>query len=622
MGIQEVKKLHPGKEKQRYISQLLDDIYTLDILLEEDLFEKKSMYIGAEQEFCLVDKNWRPANKALDLLERVQHRQFTTELALYNLEINSSAQPLKAGCFKKLENELTQLLEYGRSKAEEIDIKLILTGILPSINFNHVNLSFMTPMVRYNVLNDAIRKMRKQNFEIHIQGLDEIHLKHNSIIYEGCNTSFQAHLQIVPENFKTAYNWAQYISGPVLAIAANSPLLLRKQLWHETRIALFCQSVDTRTTSFLLNDREPRVGFGRGWQQGNAAAYFKDSVTRFKSIISKDMNEYSSVQLEQGKIPKLSALQLHNGTDYRWNRLCYGTQQLKPHLRIENRYLPSGPTVKDEMANFCFWVGLMHNMPEELNNLEEQVPFYVAKLNFFNAARLGLESPIIWKKKAISARKLIADELLPLAYEGLVKVGIDASVVNYYLNILQKRIFTHTGAEWILTNYRKITNKHSPSIATKLITRALHENTAKYDCVADWPALPQKKYFRVENHPTVSAYMKTHMLTVSADETLQMVKKIMEWNFIHHVPVVKNQQELLGIISWTDIQNAEAKGIKSSQSIRKIFQKPVLSIQKHQTMVEAEKLMSENKISCLPVTHENMLMGIVTKKDIEAWKQY
>lgn len=622
MGIQEVKKLHPGKEKQRYISQLLDDIYTLDILLEEDLFEKKSMHIGAEQEFCLVDKNWRPANKALDLLEKVQHRQFTTELALYNLEINSSVQPLKAGCFRKLEDELTQLLEYGRSKADEIDIKLILTGILPSINFNHVNLSFMTPMVRYNVLNDAIRKMRKQDFEIHIQGLDEIHLKHNSIIYEGCNTSFQAHLQIVPENFKTAYNWSQYIAGPVLAMAANSPLLLRKQLWHETRIALFCQSVDTRTTSFLLNDREPRVGFGRGWQQGDAGAYFKDSVTRFKSIISKDMNEYSSVQLEQGKIPKLSALQLHNGTDYRWNRLCYGTQQLQPHLRIENRYLPSGPTVKDEVANFCFWVGLMYNIPEHFNNLEQKVPFYIAKLNFFNAARLGLESPIIWKNKTVSARKLIADELLPLAYDGLMNAGIEASVAAYYLNILQKRISTHTGAEWIITNYRKATDKYSSSIATKLITRALHENAANYECVADWPALPLKKYFRAENHPTVSAYMKTHVLTVSPDETLQMVKKIMEWNFIHHVPVVKNQQELHGIISWTDIKNAEAKGIKSSQSIRKIFQKPVLGIQKHQTMVEAEKLMSENKISCLPVTHDNMLMGIITKKDIEAWKQY
>jgi CBS domain-containing protein len=621
MGIQEVRSIKSGRNKLKYISHLLDDVEAFDQLLHENGFENKEMHIGAEQEFCLVDSSWRPVNKAMDLLSAINQPDFTTELALYNLELNTRAYRLQTDCFKKLEDEVKSKLALAAEKARPLDVHIILTGILPTINFNHINLSSMTPLVRYNVLNESIRKLRKQDFEIHIQGLDELHIRHNSIIYEGCNTSFQTHLQIVPAHFREVYNWAQYISGPVLAVATNSPLLLRRQLWHETRIALFSQSVDTRATSYLLNDKEPRVGFGRDWQRGDASDYYKDSITRFKSILTGDFKEKSTAQIKAGSVPKLSALLLHNGTDYRWNRLCYGTQQQKSHLRIENRYLPSGPSPKDEIANFCFWVGLMHNQPENLKNLHEKVPFYVAKMNFLNAARLGLESPIFWEGKFQNARKLIGDTLLPQAHDGLLKAGVDSETASHYLNVIQKRLTKQTGSEWLINNYRKIIEKHSASIATKLLTRSMYENNLTYDCVADWDDIRVKKYYQAQNHPTVSAYMKTNVFTALPDDTLLMVKKIMEWKNIHHVPVVKNQHELLGIISSTDVLQAEKDKVNPNDSIRKIFHQPVLSIHRYQTMQEAEKMMSTHHIKCLPVVHDNILMGIITSKDIEAWKR-
>ncbi|MDT8414411.1 MAG: CBS domain-containing protein [Flavobacteriaceae bacterium] len=621
MGVQEVRSISSGHHKLKYISHLLDDVEAFDQLLYEEGFENKEMHIGAEQEFCLVDSSWRPVNKAMDLLAAINQPDFTTELALYNLELNTQAHKLQTDCFKKLETEVKEKLALAAEKARLLDVNIILTGILPTIHFNHINLSSMTPLVRYNVLNESMRKIRKQDFEIHIQGLDELHIRHNSIIYEGCNTSFQAHLQITPAHFKSAYNWAQYISGPVLAVATNSPLLLRRQLWHETRIALFSQSVDTRSTSYLLNDKEPRVGFGRDWQRGDAGDYYKDSITRFKSILTGDFKEKSTAQMKAGKPPKLSALLLHNGTDYRWNRLCYGIQQQKPHLRIENRYLPSGPSPKDEIANFCFWVGLMYNQPESLNNLHSKVPFYVAKMNFLNAARLGLESPLFWEGKFQNARKLIGDKLIPQAHDGLLKAGIDSQTASHYLNVIQKRLFKHTGSEWTIKNYRKITEKYSASIATKLLTRSMYENNLTYDCVADWKDISIKKYYQVRNHPTVSAYMKTNVFTAMPDDTLLMVKKIMEWKNIHHLPVVKNQYELVGIISSTDVLQAYKNKINLNKSIRKIFRQPVRSIHRYQTMQTAEKIMQEHHIKCLPVTHENILIGIITSKDIDAWKQ-
>lgn len=621
MGDLAVETIGKGKNKFQYIEKLLDDITALDLMLKNKVFDTKDLHIGAEQEFCIVDENFRPANQALNLLNALEHDSFTTELALYNLEINAKPKKWGRHAFSNLEKELKQCLDLVENKAEEMELKIILTGILPTINFNHVNISYMTPKVRYNILNESIRKLRKQDFEIHIQGLDELHIRHNSIIYEGCNTSFQAHIQIDPANFRADYNWAQYISGPVLAVSTNSPLLLRRQLWHETRIALFSQSVDSRSLSYLLNDKEPRVGFGGDWQKGNASDYFKDSLSRFKSIVSGHYTEKSTTQLENGEIPKLKALNLHNGTDYRWNRLCYGITNQRPHLRIENRYLPSGPSLTDEIANFCFWAGLMNNRPESANCLYASKPFYQSKINFFNAAQLGMDCQFYWDGELFTARKLICENLLPMAKKGLIEMGIGSKSIDYYLNIIDKRANSHTGSTWMIKNYQALREKHTASVATKMITRALHENNRAKLCVADWPMINQKKYFDRNRFYTVSAYMKTQILTAQPNDSIQLVKRIMEWKNIHHMPVIRNPHELLGIISWSDIEKFEKSNTNLNQSIRAIYNKKIFVIHRHNTMTEAEKIMIKNNIHCLPVVHNNHLIGLITAKDIAKWKQ-
>ena len=269
-------------------------------------------------------------------------------------------------------------------------------------------------------MDETIRELRGEDLELHIRGVDEINLLHDSILFEGCNTSFQSHLQLDPADFANSYNWAQAIAGPILSICANSPLLMGRELWQETRIALFTQSVDTRASTFYLNNREARVGFGSDWVKGSFVDYFKDNIIGFRSLLTADIEADSLNELKNGHIPKLKALGLQNGTVYKWNRVCYGVTSGKPHIRIENRYLPSGPTTDDEIANMMLWVGVMHGRTKRFDDIHHKMDFKDAKSNFYNAARYGSAAQFYWNGELLPCKELLLDHLLPMAYRACI----------------------------------------------------------------------------------------------------------------------------------------------------------------------------------------------------------
>ncbi len=433
MGFQSVKAIESLSERKDFLYHLLNDVKALDMMIENDLFEKGIQRIGAEQELCLVDKNFLPSKNALKVLEKIDDGHFTTELALFNLEINLDPIKLGSNCFTKLENQLNFLLNKAYQSAKEIeDNKILITGILPTLKKKDLVFENITPHKRYKVLNKTLKKIRGNDFKLRIEGVDELILKHESILFEACNTSFQVHLQIPLRQIVDKYNWARVISGPMLSVMSNSPMLLGKELWSETRIALFQQSVDLRNQSYLLRGQKPRVSFGNNWLRNSIIELYKDDIVRYTPILTSNFDENAVELLQQGKIPHLQALNIHNGTIYKWNRLCYGINNGVPNLRIENRYIPSGPTVKDEIANALFWVGVMQSMPKKYKKVYDKIPFREVKGNFINAARTGINTYFNWFGKGISAKRLIKEQLLPLAYEGLIKSKIDEKANRRY----------------------------------------------------------------------------------------------------------------------------------------------------------------------------------------------
>ncbi|MDB4941974.1 MAG: hypothetical protein JWP97_1508, partial [Labilithrix sp.] len=228
-----------GDERRRFMRTLLIELRALERMLSEGMFERGVARIGAEQEMFLVDREYHVSPSALDVLKRLDDPHFTTELGLFNLEMNADPQPFAGKGLAQLQGQLETLYAKVQKAAAEQDVQPVLAGILPTIGKADLSLKNMVPNPRYLTLNRVMTAARGEGYDISIKGLDELVAKHDSLMFEACNASFQVHLQVAdPDRFGHAYDIAQLLLAPALALGTNSPTLFGKRLWAETRIAL------------------------------------------------------------------------------------------------------------------------------------------------------------------------------------------------------------------------------------------------------------------------------------------------------------------------------------------------------------------------------------------------
>ncbi len=615
MGELNIQEIGNRQERNQFFDQIIDDLQAFEIMLEERMIDPHSNHIGAEQEICLLDELGHPSPMANQILSLINDRRYTYELALFNLEANLDPKLLTGSCFKETEAELSGLIKAGQQAALQYGSRLLLCGILPTIRFRHLDFKFMTPLSRYTVISNLLRKHRGRDFEVYLQGVDDFNVEFETILFEACNTSWQCHLQIAPEDFVRMHNWSQLIAGPVLASAVNAPLLFGRELWAETRIALFKQSMDTRSMENYMRKSRPRVFFGWKWLEESPAELWKMGLTRFPVLVKSDQPS-SLVQLNRGEIPSLHSIRLHNGTTYTWNRMCFGKGGGTSHLRIECRYLPAGPTMIDEMANFAFWTGLMHGMPEQKYLFWKTEDFKVAKSNFIRAARSGLETVFNWFGKSYSAQRLILEELLPLAYDGLYKLNVDSDDISRYMKIIESRVVQNrTGARWQVDAFRILEKKYTPARSVTILTNEMWERQQSNIPVADWSML-KSIHSASASKATLLAedVMQTDLLTIDTTMSHKMAKHIMEWNEIHHLPVEDENGIFIGCVVYEDMQHDPAKHADAPIEdviVHPVIVAPTLSLDK------VQELMTQNKVSYCAVVIDDHLQGIVTTTDLK-----
>ena len=398
------------------------------------------------------------------------------------MEFATPPRPVVADCFTQVEDELRQSLHHAAAKARDFDARVIMIGILPTLTDFDVTEQNLSANPRYKALNDAILNARGEDLVIHIEGDETLSTVTNSIVFEAACTSMQLHLQVDPEDFARYWNAAQVLSAPLVAVAANSPFFLGKQLHHETRIALFQQATDTRTEELAEQGVRPRVWFGEKWLQESVFELFEENVRYFPSLlpITEPTDPYAI--MTGGGLPRLEELTLHNGTIYRWNRPIYDIAGGRPHLRIENRVLPAGPTVVDCSANIAFYYGLLAGLADTQAPIWEQMPFATAEDNFFSAARYGMAAELHWPGLGtITAGELVLRHLLPVARKGLEAWQIDSGDIDRYLDIIEQLARTgRNGAVWQIQTHRHLLEERGMSrgeAAVALTTRYadLHE---------------------------------------------------------------------------------------------------------------------------------------------------
>jgi CBS domain-containing protein len=622
LGEKDIRIELDSSELRVFTQALLRDVRALEQLLQGDQIESGVRRIGLEQELFLVDDMWRPAPVAVEALERIADPRVTSEIGRFNLECNLEPLLFGGNCLRLMENRLYDLLEKVRKTVRDLGAEVVLAGILPTLRKSDLTLDNMVPADRYYALNDALTRLRGGDYDLRIKGTDELRITHDSVMLEAANASFQVHFQVGPEEFARLYNIAMAVTGPVLAAAVNSPLMLGKRLWAETRIAVFQQSVDTRNPIPDVRDVPARVSFGREWVNESVIEIFKSDVSRFRVLLGRAIDEDPFEVMKQGRVPSLQALQLFNSTVYRWNRACYGVADGSAHLRIENRVLPCGPTIRDEVANAGFWFGLMSGLAEEVDDVREVIAFDSVFTNFLSAARHGLDAHLTWfDGEPVTAQKLICDTLLPLARRGLQVRGIEAADIERYLDTVEARVDSRrTGAQWQLGSLAEMGEKGTveermAALVAAMVERQRHGrpvhewDRAQLDEAGSW----KPSYLRIEQ------YMSTDLLTVNEEEAIDLVANLMDWHRIHHVPVEDNEHRLVGLVSHRPLlrflASDEGRREEGPVPVSRVMLRNLVTIGPETSTLEAIDVMREHRISCLPVVKDDRLIGMVTEHD-------
>jgi hypothetical protein len=449
MGQDVTARMFSRADRQRYREKVRTCLDVFARMLADERFDAGRGSFGLEIELNLTDDEGLPAMANAVVLEAIADPDFQTELGQFNVEINIPPRRFTAGVFSDLEQSVRASLNHAEERSRTTGAHMMIIGILPTIDEAHLNAGAFSANPRYQLLNEQIFAARGEDLEIDIRGVERLSTYADTIAPEAACTSVQLHLQVEPDAFAAHWNAAQAIAGVQVAVGANAPFFFGKELWRETRIALFEQATDTRPDELKAQGVRPRVWFGERWIT-SIFDLFEENVLYFPALLPVCEAEDPVETLGRGDIPELPELRLHNGTIYRWNRPIYDVVRGRPHLRVENRILPAGPTVVDILANAAFYYGLLRVLVEEDRPLWTQMSFSAAEENFHVGARDGIEARVYWPGIGeVPVAELVLRRLLPQAHEGLARLGIDAADRDRLLGIIERRCVTlRNGASW------------------------------------------------------------------------------------------------------------------------------------------------------------------------------
>ncbi|KZY36852.1 MULTISPECIES: glutamate--cysteine ligase [unclassified Oleiphilus] len=497
MGIDIDKSSFAESDYRDFEKKLQTNLSSLSSLLSQTGFGKKkpgSAILGAELEMYIVDSKGEPLLLNQEILDAADDKQLTLEINRYNLEYNLTPYSLSDAPFKSTENEICRQLSKLNDIAAKYEGRIFPVGILPTLDNSHFGPVCMTDRQRYRTLVEQLFERRGREFEIDINGRPPLQMDMQDVTLEGANTSFQIHYRVDPEDYANTFNAFQMVTPLVLALGANSPGLFGHDLWCETRVPLFKQSIDTRIKDRYRWNEPSRVSFGQGWVRRSALELFQETASIFSPLLPICSEQDPEAQMAEGKAPSLSELRLHQSSVWLWNRPVYDDAD-EGHLRIELRSLPAGPSAVDMVANAALYIGLAEYYRDKMNELMPALPFHLAEFNFYRAAQFGLGARIVWPDPQRSGCRDqpiidILSQSIDHAEQGLRSIGVEDEEAGYYLSIVKKRLESkQNGAVW--QRERTAYYQNEKSYSSDKARKAMLEDYIAYSLdnipVGEWP---------------------------------------------------------------------------------------------------------------------------------------
>lgn len=480
-----------SKDYAQFRHRLNQNLCVFRQLLDKKDFGLGETSFGAELELYILDKNAAPLPINHLIHADMNDPLLTLELNRFNLEYNFTPVSCHQAPFSKMEIEMNKALDQLTELASMHDARILPIGILPTLQASDMGKEAITDLSRYHVLAKALKEKRGSDFKIHIDGIDSLNFEWADVSLEGANTSFQFHYRVNPEHFADSFNAAQLATPLVLALGANSPMFLGKKLWHETRIALFKQSIDYRVEDSNDTHLPSRVSFGLGWVRKDIHELFSEGVYLFDPLLPISTETDSQAQFDRGEVPSLEELRLHQGSIWPWNRPIYDPAD-NGHLRIELRSMPAGPTPANMMANAAFMSGLMRGLRDDINTFLPGLPFRYAEQNFYRAAKYGLGAKLFWpsiKTGTVSVRPVIEiiKEMIPRAEEGLHLLGVTDEEIQKQIGIIRGGVETQmNGARWQIAYFDKLRAEYDEKQALSAMVDRYYELYRQGKPVHEW----------------------------------------------------------------------------------------------------------------------------------------
>lgn len=436
---------------QQFAASLAEETAALRSFAQAGGFPDARYVAGFELEAWLLDHAGlpNPVNEAY--LRALGDPLVVPELSRFNVELNAPPLEVGAGMLAAMEESLLTTWDKCQAVAHGMDAVLAMIGILPTIRDEDLCLANMSAMKRFDVLNAQVLQQRGgAPIRIDIEGADQLHLRRPDVMLEAATTSFQLHLQVPFAQAARYYNASLISCAPLLAAAVNSPLLFGQRLWQETRVPLFEQSVELGGYNGLTEPSVRRVTFGRDYVANSPLELFEENLEHYPVLLP----------LPQAEAPaRFPHLRLHNGAIWRWVRPLIGFDAAgQAHVRLEQRVLPSGPTVLDMVANAALYFGLVHALARQSPAAESDLPFTDARANFYAAARHGLQAELTWLDgRRYPMREWVLETGLPLAHQGLRDFGLPDAEIEHYLGVVEARVRSgQTGAAWQLQRLARV----------------------------------------------------------------------------------------------------------------------------------------------------------------------
>lgn len=440
---EDISKVHfEEQDFAKFRQRMTSELALLRRWEQEDRFDCSEPTAGLELEGWLLDPDGRPAPDNGQFLESLAHQSVVPELAKFNFEVNVQPQPVSGLGLLRMQQELLDTWQLCGELAAQLNLRITCIGTLPTVTQAMLCARNMTPRSRFEALNRQVFRSRHgEPLELHIDGIDELRTQHNDVMLEAAATSLQVHLKVPLSEATRTFNAFVVASAATVSVAANASLLFGKRLWHDTRIPVFEQAVDT-------GHPLRRVSFGNAYADGDFLKLLEETVCDYPALLPAQLKE---------PIECLPHLRLHNGTVWRWNRPLIGLgSDGQPHLRIEHRVMSAGPTAVDMFANMAFALGLARWLATASSAPEDQLPFEAAKSNFYAAARHGIAAQVAWCGRQWPLGELLLQQWLPAAMDALAEMNVDSSLIEQTESVLRQRISSgRTAAAWQFDAYAR-----------------------------------------------------------------------------------------------------------------------------------------------------------------------